>query len=217
MIRCLHFIRLIYFSVILNNIPPRRPKRKAFGIFRPFLTFAHLLVLSHGKTCWSREAYSTLCRLCACSESSAFHQATEKQVLEMKQVLSINRFQQFNTFQLLLLNTCHITHGFTTSCGCLFSLSLSSLWDLTSSFILFCVHWPVFMLPCFALLCFTLFRKGSQAPVFIWWWDLFRVSPLFLILPQHFLTLWLSFCSWLRCSRVCLGLFFCLIVGFCES
>lgn len=63
------------------------------------------------------------------------------------------------------------------------------------------------LLPCFALLCFTPFRKGSQAPVFIWWWDLFRVSPLFLTLPQHFLTLWLSFFSWLRCSRVCLGLF----------
>lgn len=72
------------------------------------------------------------------------------------------------------------------------------------------------MLPCFALLCFTPFRKGSQAPVFIWWWDLFRVSPFFLTLPQHFLTLWLSFfLGW--DTREFVWVFFCLIVGFCES
>lgn len=198
--------------------PPRRPKRKAFGIFRPFLTFAHLLVLSHGKICWSREAYSTLCRLCACSESSAFHQATEKQMLEMKQVLSINWFQLFNTFQLLLLNTCHITHGFATSCGCLFFLSLSSLWDLTSGFIFFLCS-----LACFyaSLFCPPLFhpvqKRKSSSSVYLMVRSVpclsaFSDSPSTL---SHSLALFFFFL--VEMLESLFWSLFCLIVGFCES
>lgn len=61
----------------------------------------------------------------------------------------------------------------------------------------------------FYFLCFTLFRKGSQAPVFVWWWDLFYVSPHFsmllffffldllvdVLVIFFFLSHWICFCS----------------------
>lgn len=86
--------------------------------------------------CWSRATNSTLGRLCACSELPALHQNKDK-------LLSINQTAVFNSFQQILLSLptwlCNFLWMF------IFYLSLSSLWDLTSSLIFFfCVHWPVF-------------------------------------------------------------------------
>lgn len=95
--------------------------------------------------------------------------------------------------------------------------SFSSLWDLTSSFIFFCVHWPAFFA---SLFCPPLFhsvqKRKSSSSVYLMVRSVPCLSP-FSDSPStlsHSLAL---FFSWLRCSRVCLGLFFCLIVGFCES
>lgn len=63
----------------------------------------------------------------------------------------------------------------------LFLFSLASFFSPCAP-MLSCFFFSIF----FYLLCFTLFRKGSQAPVFVWWWDLFYVSPHFSILLLFF-------------------------------